>query len=282
MPIPPSDDPPIYMPPAGSLPPQMVYEGMNRPRFNGCGWAVAIPLGCMGLIAVVVIALAVTGAASFGFFGDTLRSLFAGITLPASARVTSSNTILTGIQPLGQLVTVSVQLAKADVQLNVATGVFNACGFSNDYVAQGTIEAGIDLNAITADDITVDPVTGAVTINAPPPSLTSCRIDYIDKYANSVNVCFNYVDDDEARQLAQHTALLEFRDDAVEGGILDRAQREAQVALGSFVTALTGEATTINFSVPATDATPQPLTPSCVPDVPTRWAYDAATGVYSR
>ena len=110
----------------------------------------------------------------------------------------------------------------------------------------------------------------------PAPELTSCRVDYIRQYDRSFTTLG--VDWDEARLLANYMALTQFRDDAIEGGILTRAETEARLVLGNFVRLLTGHPVEINFQQP--EATELP--PSCQPDVPQGWQYDAKTNSWRK
>jgi hypothetical protein len=108
---------------------------------------------------------------------------------PPTAKVFSTQTIVNGIQPMGQLVSVSAQLAKADIYVGVKQGALNACGFSANHVAQGTVEAGIDLAQISDGDIVFDEKSNTFTITLPAPQLTSCRIDFIRQYQRSTTTC---------------------------------------------------------------------------------------------
>lgn len=235
---------------------------------SGCAWGVAGALGCLGLLILPIIVLLLAGTI-------TLNGLISGIqntfnVKPSAAEVISSQTIVTGIQPLGQLVSVSAQLAKADIFVGVQAGALNACGFSANHVAQGAVEAGIDLTQITEANVQYDALTNTYSITLPPAELTSCRIDFIRQYDRSVTACA--VDWDEARLLANYQALIDFRNDAVEGGVLGRAQTEARIALGNFVTALTGARVNILFQ--AAEAAPD-IPASCQPDIPAGWTFDA-------
>jgi hypothetical protein len=237
-------------------------------RHSGC----RAVLGCLGLIAVlllvVVLVPSLLGAGVLDRFFSSLSNTF---NPPTIARSASTETILTGIQPLGQLVSISAQLAKADIDIGVQQGGLNACGFSASHVAQGTIEAGIDLAQIDAADISYDAVSDTYTVTLPAPVLTSCRIDFIRQYARSTTVC--NVDWDEARLLANYIALNDFREDAFEGGILDRAAAEARLVLSNFISALTGSRVTLVIEEGA-GAVPA----SCAPETPQGWFYDESSG----
>ncbi len=95
--------------------------------------------------------------------------------------------IIEYIQPMGQLVVSSVEVARADIHIAVDDGRW--CSHDADYVAQGAIEAGIDFEALDEDNVSYDWATDSYTLHLPAPGLTSCRIEYIRQYANSFSVC---------------------------------------------------------------------------------------------
>jgi hypothetical protein len=232
------------------------------------------------LLIVLVIGLVVVAVALILAVPSTISGLFGGVgnaLNPAPvAQVTSSTTIINSIQPLGELVTVNAQLAKADLHVSITQGVLNACSFTTSYVAQGSINAGIDFMAIGAEDIAYDEASKTYTITLPAPRVLGCSIDYIDQYASSTTLC--PVDWDTARQLGQYTALQQFRRDALESGLLDRASRQAELVIGNFVASLTGARVDIRFASPAGDTV---LPPSCDPPLPLNWTYDDANQTWT-
>ena len=238
-----------------------IHVGRHRYLFGGL-------IGCLVSLALAVAVLILTGT---GLLDRVTNALGQAVNPPTTARTMTTETILTGIQPLGQLVSISVQLAKADIDVGVQQGGLNACGFSASHVAEGTVEAGIDLSRISAEDISYDAASETYTLHLPAPALTSCRIDFIRQYSRSTTVC--NVDWDQARLLANYTAINDFRDDSLESGLLDRGEQEARLVLGNFVGALTGSH--VNFVFDQSDA---PLPPSCAPQTPSGWSYDEATG----
>ena len=264
--------------------PQVIPPPVKVPRQNagcgrGCLYIVGGGCGLLGILVIAVIALVIilpTAAVS---------SLLNGIgqalgvqTTPPVASVTSTESIVTGIQPLGQLVSVSVQLAQADVQVSVSQGFAGACGYTANHVAQGAIEAGVDLTQIGIDDIRFDEARNVYVLTVPAPELTSCRVDYIRQYEVTGTLCA--VDADEARLLANYVSLSQFRDTALEGGILSRAENETRIVLGNFVRAVTGENVEIVFEQPAlatAEATAEPETfaSSCAPAAPPGWVQNA-------
>jgi Protein of unknown function (DUF4230) len=266
--IPPPPEPSsTYVQPADDSP---------RPTRSGCLWGIAGAVGCLLLVLVIPVTLVLLGVTSFSGIVGSIGGLL-GAGAPPQAQVISTQTIVEGIQPMGQLVSVSAQLAKADVQVSIYQGAFGSCGFRANHVVQGAVEAGIDLTQIQPGDLTYDSARETYVLTVPQPELTSCRVDYIRQYDRSFTTCA--VDWDEARLLANYMALNSFRDDAVEGGILDRAETEARLVLGNFVRLLTGHPVEIVFAPPP-EATVTP--PSCQPDQPAGWLYDPNTNVWRK
>ena len=257
------------VPPPPTLPPALPPPVENRPRRSPFWNAVA---GCSLLLTVIVVLIflapTLVGVNLVASVVDIARNL---VNPPTTARVDSRGTIISGIHSIGQLVSVSVQMAEPEINVGVQQGGLNACGYLATRVAEGTIEAGVDMTQITDESIEYDPITETYTIHLPAPQLTSCRIDYIRQYNRSTTVC--NVDWDGARVIANYKALNNFRDDALEGGILQRAEMEARLVIGNFVSALTGSRVNIAFA--DAETTVMPL--SCVPPVPTGWTYIEAS-----
>ncbi len=246
----------------------------QRPGCSGCGWGIAGAFGCLALLVLPIVVLILAGTLTVNGIIGGIRDIFNP--QPQSAQVITTQTIITGIQPMGQLVSISAQLAKADILVGIQQGALNACGFSANHVAQGTVEAGIDLSNITEDNIQYDVLTNTYRLRLPAAQLTSCRVDFIRQYDRSTTACA--VDWDEARLLANFGALVEFRDDSLEGEITARAEREARMVLGNFVSLLTGAQVEIVFEGSDTAILP----PSCQPEIPQGWSYDETTRQWTK
>ncbi len=254
----------------GNLPDRTPPRSSN----SGCRSCLLVMSGCGVILIVVVIALVlIIPGTIVGLFNGIVSQFNASIPPPV-ASIISTQTIVTGIQPLGQLVSVSSQLAVADIEVNVSQGALNACAFGANHVVQGAVEAGIDLTQLSENNIRYDAERDVYVITIPPPQLTSCRVDYIRQYERSFTTC--NVDWDEARLIAQYLTLIQFRDTAVEGGILRRAESETRLVLGNFIRLVTGSEVEIVFEEPSlTTAEPGALyPPSCSPDVPAGWSIN--------
>lgn len=184
----------------------------------------------------------------------------------SGAYVRSTRTILHGIRGFGQLVTVAVEVAKADIRVEVNEGFLNYGHYSASHVAVGVIEAGIDITAIGETNIRFDGAKDVYHISLPPPLITSCRIEYIDQYGASLTLL--PADWDVIRQLAQFDAQAEFTRDALESGILERAGEEAALRIGDFVSAITGKPAIVDSLDFNSDAS---WSQSCEPEPPKGW-----------
>ncbi|MFN8530072.1 MAG: DUF4230 domain-containing protein [Anaerolineae bacterium] len=246
---------------------------------RGCLYVIGGGVGCFGILVIALVVLIIALPATVGSAITQIAGSLGVNVPPPAANVISTQTIITGIQPLGQLVTISSQLARADVQVSITQGALNACGFSANHVVQGTVSAGIDLTRLDEASIRFDAARDTYVLTVPEPELTSCSVDFIRQYERSFTACSG-VDWDEARLLANYLSLIDFRETAIEGGILQRAQSETQLVLGNFVRLLTGHSVEVVFAAPPTpsaDATAEPVSypASCAPDVPSGWVQNA-------
>lgn len=207
-------------------------------------------------------------------------------TLPPTATPTDTPTltptvnprriILNNLIPLGQLDVISAE-ASQDVITSINNGIFNLCGYNANHASYGVIEAGIDFSTINEDNIIYDSVSDSITLILPPPIITSCRIEYIDQYDGSHSLCgTNW---DTLRQLAQHDIMSGFVKKTKERKLLDRAEFQAALLMGSFISDLTGKLVDIEYETSDAEAE---LPPSCVIEIPSGWTKDAESGAWTK
>ncbi|MBW4437030.1 MAG: DUF4230 domain-containing protein [Pleurocapsa minor GSE-CHR-MK-17-07R] len=256
-----------------SAPPAQPIFVVKKSPISGCATLAIGGAGCLILLGVIALVLTLSGVLSISGIASSISGAISGlgqaVNQPARVTINSSQTLLQGIMPLGQLVSVSTQLAKADVNVNVWQGTLNACGYSANHVVQGGVEAGLDLSRIDINDVAYNAVTNTYTVTLPYPQLTSCRVDYIRQYDRSFTTC--NVDWDEARLLANYSTINDFRDESIEGGILDRAASEARLVVSNFISIVTGASVEIVFDPPE----PGTMVASCSPSLPDGWQIDA-------
>ncbi|NDJ60916.1 MAG: DUF4230 domain-containing protein [Chloroflexi bacterium] len=234
---------------------------------GGCLWILGAAGGCLLILItpLVVAALIGTGAVGsvFGWLGD----LWAQINPPTTATVASSTTLVNSIHNMSELVTLEVQLAKANVSVDVWQGLFGGCRFIANHVAEANIRAGIDLTQLEEEDIRYDALRNQYTLTVPAPHLTSCFVA-VERYADTLPMTCG-ADWEAVRRLATYTATHELREDAIEGGILERAERETSASLAQFVGTLLDANVEIVFEKPDEYV----IDASCMPPLPAGWGY---------
>ncbi len=249
----------------------------NRSGCAGCGWGLIGGAGCLA-VPLMIIALALfMGVATIGGIFDSITGIFR--TEPRQAVVETTRTIVTSVQSMSRLTTTQAGFVRSNVRVSVRDGFQNTCGASASHNVEGRIEAGLDLSLITDDNITYDTLSETYTITLPPVQLTNCSIPTIDQYDRSFTVCNANWDD--MRQIAQYEALTGFRDDALESDLLQRSERDSEAALANLLSPLIGSGNIeieIGSYLPGEDAV---VDPSCVPDPPLGWTYDANNGTWS-
>lgn len=172
---------------------------------------------------------------------------------------------------LGTLVTAD-QVAGQEIRVSVEAGIANLCGHGANHFTYGVIEAGVDFSNIDDDSISFNLFSG-YKVTVPSPTITSCRIEYIEQFDGSNTFCrTNW---DLVRRLAQHRAMEHFVKDATENGILDRAEQQAAYVIENFVRGITDRPVLVEFSGTEEELE---LPPSCEPSIPSGWIYDEATG----
>ena len=213
-------------------------------------------------IVLVIIALVVGGYISGTV--DSVRDFF----FPqAKASVPTIMLQVNEIRAIAELVTVSGKISAVDVDVEIHRGFLNAGFYSANHVAIGAIDAGIKFDEIEDDDITLKDDT--YFINLPAPTITSCRIEYIDQNQQSFTLL--PADWDMVRQIAQAEALDKFAKGMIEEGILERAAEEAAYRIGDFVMNLTGMPAIVEIKVRSGALE---LPDSCNPTSPTGWVKD--------
>ncbi|MCY3917887.1 MAG: DUF4230 domain-containing protein [Chloroflexi bacterium] len=184
-----------------------------------------------------------------------------------SLYVRSPITIVNSIRGIGQLVTVTSEVAKVDFEVELRRGFLNFAGFSAKHIVDGAIEAGIDFDAITEDSMSYE--NDAYTLTLPAPVITSCRVEYIKQNQHSFTLLL--ADWDMLRRIAHAEAIEGFAAEMIEKGILKRAEEETELRLGDFVREVTGKPVHILFEAQGNE--PQ-LPDSCKPYTPSGWGKD--------
>jgi hypothetical protein len=253
------------------------YEEDGRSGCSGCGWGVAAA-GCLIAVPLMIIAVAMfAGVATIGGVFDSIGDIFRNE--PRQATVETTRTILTSIEAQAQLVTISADYSSTNVRVSIRDGFQNSCGFTASHSSEGTIQAGIDLSLVSAEDVTYNTLNETYTITLPPPHLISCNVDVV-QYDRSFTVC--NADWDGARLIAEYTATTGFRDESLESGILGRAEVEAYDTLVEFLgNVVNGATIEIVFAPYDPQGFNSTLPNSCQPEPPLGWTFDEVNNTWS-
>ncbi len=262
-------------------PPPRYYRRRLPNPITGCLWELVRMVVYMSLPLLVVGALVLLGFTTITNVFNGVRTIFEGA--PGPVEVIAAETLVTRIQGLGRFVSLEIGFANPEILVrNIQQGGLTPCSFEARHIAEGTIEAGVDLSLLTEQDIAYDTESNTYTLYLPPANLTSCRIDQIIQYDPQQTFC--RLSWDEVRRLAQYTATTEMIEKAYSEDILGRAQSEARDGIGAFVQLVTNANVVIEFRQPDTspEATQTPLPDSCQPQPPEGWVYNEANGFWQQ
>lgn len=185
------------------------------------------------LVIVLVIAIFIAGV----FAGS--RGLFNWLTGDVQT-TTTAVTLLDRIQLLAQLTTTRYSysnILSSERELPpILQGLY---GEQLIMVAVGEVNAGIDLSSLTAERIQT--VEDTLIIRLPEAQLQDCFFNEQESYVISRDTGFFAQPIPDLDQQARRYALEQFRDRAIDDGILNDAQAQAEASIREMVTAVTGE-----------------------------------------
>ncbi|MDE2820868.1 MAG: DUF4230 domain-containing protein [Chloroflexota bacterium] len=216
---------------------------------------------------IVSIALLVIGIVIGGYVIGAVNNVRDFLFPETTLYVRSPQTLVNSIKGIGHLVTVTSEVYKTDIEVEIHQGFLNLGGYKANHIAVGAIEAGIDFEAIDEDNIRNE--NDAYTLTLPAPVITSCRIEYIAQNQHSFTLL--NADWDMVRQIAQAEAIMQFAEIMVEVGILEQAEEETELQLSDFVRELTGKPAQVKFAERPGELE---LPESCQPYTPPGWGKD--------
>lgn len=269
-PLPPELEAPAPPPPAPP-PVQYVYTGGSARREDdlpgggctrGCLWIAGGSAGCLIVIVVLVGALVLSAGLSIDGFLREISRIFDGgttqtrsITIPTVDRVTRLSTLTTTRYNYANIVTTEFDMPQ------VLRALY---GDRLVMIAVGHVQAGIDLSELEPDALVYDEELRTLTLTLPPPRLQECFLDesktQIVERATGLFAQPATSLDLESRRYA----LRQFRDMAIEDGILAEASEIAVLVMRDFLSLTLNPADEITLvivpSVPPPDA---PLPDTC-------------------
>jgi hypothetical protein len=215
---------------------------------SGCLWGCGGGLGCLViLLAVLFLGIVVAGQSLGGFvgqFGNFFNVDVSFLNLDERATVNVPRNIyippVERIQALSELTTTRFNYSQIVTgQTDMPALLAGLYGESLVMVAVGHVEAGIDLSHLTEADVSFDEESATLTIHVPAPVLQDCFLDegesYIAQRQSGVFAQPSPALDTATRRYA----ITQFRETALEDGILQEAASRTKDVLFDFLSITT-------------------------------------------
>jgi len=203
---------------------------------------VLLVLGLLAAAAAVVSALLVVRTVEnavrpVGELSAGVGTQVAGILHPTPTILPDPVTIVREVRALARLETIQYTVEKV---ITAETGQ-GALGFLFGdrllFIAHGVVIAGVDLDRVTPDDIRFD-AQGRVYLKLPAPEIFVATLDNEHSYVYDRDTGLLTRGDVTLEAAARQAAEDEIRKAAVEDGILEQAQKNAESALYRLLRAL--------------------------------------------
>lgn len=237
-------------------------ESEGRRGCSGCLWGVGGALGCLGLLLLPVVVALILGMTTVN---SVINNIFAIFNPPPPTYVfDTSALVLEKVKTISQLTTTRYNYSSIVTATSEMPALIQALyGRQLVLIATGHINAGVDLNQLKPQDVTF--ADGVLTITLPAPSLQDCFLNEQEtRVVSQTGGPFAHTTgqndlDEESRRYA----VRQFRDMALEEGILDEARIRAEVTIQQFVGALgINTVKNVKISTRLPDSSP-PLPASC-------------------
>jgi hypothetical protein len=199
---------------------------------SGCLYGLLGMMGCLAIPLIALLVVVVMGLNTVDGVIDGIGSIFNPP--PPTYTTISSAVVLDRIQDLSQLTTTRYNFSNVVTTERDLPQVLEALYRDRlTMVIAGYVNAGIDLSQLTEDDIRIS--ENVLTIQLPPPTLQDCALNeqasYVVERATGVFASPAPDLDSEARRFA----VSQFRDMALEEGILQDVNVQAVSAVDSAV-----------------------------------------------
>ncbi len=183
------------------------------------------------------------------FSNQSLQTQVAQVLHPTPTVIPDPITIIHDVKPLARLESIQYTVEKV-ITAETAQGPFGFLfGDKLILVAHGTVVAGVDLGQLTPEDITVD--NGIVTINLPPAEIFQVSVDNQKSYIYNRTTGVLTHGDVNLETTARRAAEEQIRAAAIDDGILQQAQMNAQNFLSKLLGNLGYRDVIFNLQTPA-------------------------------
>ena len=160
---------------------------------------------------------------------------------PAKPEVSVPTMVVNRIQGVSELTTaVFTMQSIVPTEKDRKLGNFTVGTTRLLYVAQGEVRAGVDLGAVTAEDVTVEEDTDSVVVKIPAAEILDSKLDVRESRVYDYDRGFLNLGPDAAAQLqslAQQKTLNQVVSAACNQGILNQARDRAEMTIEELLTA---------------------------------------------
>ena len=202
---------------------------MAKKRSSGFGTTLVLALAIVVLTASIGV-----GLSKYGY-----RLPVIGWFFEVPVQSTTSPVVVEGIQRLDHLATVRFNESVVITKESGGEGFRQLLtGEKLILIAQGDVEAGIDLSALDRSDVRVS--DEIVSIDLPEPQILSASLNENETrvYDRDMGLVPRINPSDALAEEARDDAQDRLRQAALEDGILDYAERNAEDSIRAFVTSL--------------------------------------------
>ncbi len=236
---------------------------------RGCLWGLTGSLGCLVLILALLAGLLVAAGQTVGGLIGNVADFFelpelvsfaegAGVEIPEDVFIPE----VERLQALSQLTTTRFNYSHLVTSAVDMPGLLQGLyGQGLGYVAVGHINAGIDLSQITEADIVYDEARNLLTITLPAPTLQDCFLNEAQSYVVTRSTGLFAQPSEELESAARRFAIRQYRDMALEDGILEEARDQSVQVVEEFLLSVIGDVVLV-VEVAPIDAD-APLPPTC-------------------
>lgn len=223
--------------------------GTGRRGCSGCGWLLVGGLGCLGLLLLPIIILLLAGTITINGIVTNVRDIF------NPPVVITASVVLERIQGMSNLTSVRYNYSGVVTSEREMPELLQLLyGNKQVMIAVGHINAGIDLSLVTTSNIALDGNT--LIVQLPAPALQDCFLNDQESYIMSQETGIFAEELPNLGTDARRYALEQFRDNALEEGILNEANLRAQTIVGELL-----KATSEDLTVQVLITQPDPNTP---------------------
>lgn len=185
----------------------------------------------LGLIGLVIVIFIVALLAVFFLQQSGLIPSFA-----QGYYTFTSSSVLEGIEEMSLLTTTRYNYSSVITTSRDMPGILATLyGEQQVMVAVGYINAGIDLGQLREEDVTID--GNVVTVHLPGPAMQDCVLDETASYVVSRDTGIFARSAPNLDTAARRYAIEQFKNMALEAGIMDEVNAQAEVAIRQFMDA---------------------------------------------